>query len=100
MDRRAAKDAEIDIVRLEIEDLSRIVKDLTQRVKQGKASKEPLGKAVSALESKSSKLKILTQESKVLGDWIHGTIDYVPESKQNKFLVPILVSVLLLVIMR
>lgn len=96
MNRLAAKESQMEIARLEIQDLAKIVKKLTQKVKNGSGSKRQLTTAVNALEKKTHNLKILTQESKVMGDWVHSTIDYVPEPKSN--LIWVLVAILTLII--
>ena len=98
MDRFAAKEKEIDIARLDIEQLSRLVKDLTAAVKDGNASKAELSHAINTLEHKTQNLKILTQEAKVLGGWAPiGSVSKAPP-EDSPVLVYVLVSILLLVL--
>ena len=48
------------------------VKSITKDTANGTSSKKALSDAIASLEIQSDKVKILTQESKILGEWTFG----------------------------
>ena len=57
---------------------SNLVKQLSDDVQKGVASKKDLSAALEDLNQKSYRVKILTAESKILGGWTQGDLTTAP----------------------
>lgn len=92
--KKKLKEQELNYAVDEMEKLSSRVKNVTKSVKLGTATKRELYTAVEDLKVQGDKVKILSAETKMLGDWKRLGED-LPKPGINKFL--IIISLLALV---
>jgi len=76
-----------------------ILSNLITEVKSAK-TKESLAKAIKLSETQQYKVRILTEQSKVFGDWTMEGSDYLPSDKKFKYTLPLLALVITLFIIR
>lgn len=94
MDRRLLKEQELNQAIDEMEKISSEVKRLTKSVKMGLIPKTELQRMIHKLKKQENKVKILSAESKIYGQW-KGLNEVIPSSKGSNNLY-LLISVLAL----
>jgi len=84
-ERLFAKNKELLLSTKKMKVTSELVKALTKDVKKGTASTSELKDAMKMLQKQANKIKLLTAESKVLGEWTFSdTTVLPPRQKINK----------------
>ena len=70
MNKRLLKEKELNLAVDKMEMLGASVKNLTKSVKQGTVTKAELQQEIETLQEQSRKVKLLSAESKVFGEWV------------------------------